>query len=158
MKRRIIPAVLSVSLCQLAGLLGSLFTAPAIPAWYASLNKPVFSPPNWLFGSVWTVLYTLMGIAASLVWSQGVAKRRVKQALIIFAIQLILNTLWSIIFFGLKSPLLALIEIMILWYFIILTTLKFIKISKAAGFLLIPYFLWVSFAAFLNFSIYLLNR
>lgn len=152
-----LPVLISIIICQMAGLLGSLFTAPAIPTWYASLTKPSFSPPNWVFGPVWIILYTLMGISAYLVWQQGVKKKGVKIALAIFGVQLVLNTLWSILFFGLKLPLYAFIEIIFLWFFILLTILSFSKISKAAGLFLLPYIFWVSFAALLNFYIFKLN-
>jgi len=157
MKPKLIPLIVSILFCQLAGLLGSFFTAPAIPVWYASLKKPWFNPPGWLFGPVWIGLYALMGVAAYLIWEEGIGKKEVKIALIIFALQLILNALWSILFFGVQSPKLALIEIVILWLFIFLTIWKFAKISSLAGLLLLPYLAWVSFAALLNFFIFRLN-
>ena len=140
-----------------AGFIGSIFTTPNIPTWYASLIKPVFNPPNWIFGPVWTILYILMGIAAFLIWQNGIKKKKVKVAIYIFAAQLFLNMLWSILFFGLQNPLLAFIEIIILWALILLTIIKFSEISKKAAYLLIPYILWVSFAVILNLFIYLLN-
>ena len=149
--------VLAIIICQLAGFIGSLFTMPAIAGWYSQLNKPSFNPPNWLFGPAWLTLYTLMGISAYLIWRRGIAKKEVKTALIIFGVQLILNSLWSIIFFGLKLPWLAFAEISLLWIFILLTILKFLKISQPAGLLLLPYLAWVSFASLLNFSIARLN-
>lgn len=149
--------VLAVLICQGAGLVGSIFTTPAIPSWYAGLEKPSFSPPNWLFAPVWLLLYTLMGIAVYLIWSKGIGKKEVKTALIFFAIQLVLNSLWSITFFGLRLPQYAFLEIIALWVFILLATLSFYKISRIAGLLLIPYILWVSFAAILNLFIVRLN-
>lgn len=151
-----IKLIASIIICQLAGLIGAVFTTPSISGWYAGLNKPFFNPPNWLFGPVWTLLYLLMGISLYLVWNQkkGV---KTKTALIIFAIQLGLNVLWSVIFFGLHSPLVAFLEIIVLWLFIILTIIKFFPISKISAYLLIPYLLWVSFASFLNFFIAKLN-
>ena len=151
--KNIIKLIISLVICQLAGVIGSFFNINSIPTWYATLNKPSFNPPNWVFGPVWTTLFLLMGISLYLVWTKGFTK----QALIFFSIQLFLNILWSALFFGLRSPLSALIEIIILWAFILLTIISFYKISKIAGILLIPYILWVSFAAVLNFSIYLLN-
>jgi tryptophan-rich sensory protein len=148
--------VISIIICQLAGVLGSVFTMPAIPGWYANLNKPSFSPPNWLFGPVWILLYTLMGISLYLVWSRK-GSAGAKTALILFAIQLGLNTLWSLIFFGLRLPSAAFLEILVLWLFILLTILKFFPISKVAAYLLILYLLWVSFASLLNFYIFRLN-
>ncbi len=149
--------VISVAICQLAGIIGAVFTGPSIPTWYAALEKPSFSPPNWVFGPVWTTLYTLMGVSAFLVWRRGFDNKEVKIALGLFSIQLILNTLWSVIFFGFRFPLGGFIEILILWIAIFSTILYFLRISAAAGMLLLPYILWVSFAAVLNFFIYRLN-
>jgi tryptophan-rich sensory protein len=148
---------ISVVICLLAGFLGSIFTTPSIQTWYASLNKPSFNPPNWLFAPVWTLLFILMGISAFLVWQKGLKKEGVKKALGFFLIQLILNILWSFLFFKFHSPFWALLDIAILWLFILLTLIKFFRINKAAGILLIPYFLWVSFASLLNYTIYKLN-
>jgi benzodiazapine receptor len=154
---RILQLLISLILCQLAGFVGSFFTTPAIPTWYVTLSKPPFTPPNWLFSPVWITLFVLMGISAFLVWEKGLSDKQVKMALSIFGIQLILNILWSAIFFGLRSPLAGLIEIVILWMVILLAIVNFFKLSKTAGFLLIPYILWVSFAAILNFFIWRLN-
>ena len=153
----ILKLVLSIIICLGAGFIGSIFTTPAIPTWYATLKRPPFAPPNWLFAPVWTTLFVLMGISAFLVWRRGLNDPQVKIALGIFIVQLILNALWSVMFFGLRSPLAGLIDIAILWIAILLTILNFFKISTAAGLLLIPYILWVSFAAVLNFSIWRLN-
>jgi len=147
----------SIIICQLAGFIGSLFTTPAIPNWYRTLTKPSFNPPNSIFSPVWITLFVLMGISLFLVWQKNLKDRKVKTALTFFAVQLVLNILWSIIFFRLESPFFAFIEIIILWLAILLTILKFFKVSKPAGVLLLPYILWVSFAAFLNFSIWNLN-
>ena len=149
--------VVSIVVCQLAGGLGAIFTTPAIPTWYASLNKPAFNPPNWVFFPVWTTLYTLMGIAAFLVWRKGLDQRPVRVALGIFGIQLILNLAWTIIFFGLYSLLGAVIAIVFLWIAILVNIVTFWRISKAAGALLIPYIMWVSFAGILNVSVWMLN-
>ena len=143
-----------IILSQTAGLIGSLFTAPAISTWYAELTKPSFTPPGWIFGPVWTVLYLLMGVAAFLVWRKGLRHRQVKVALWAFFGQLALNSLWSIIFFGLRNPGLAFAEIVVLWAAIIATAYLFFKVSKPAAWLLAPYLLWVSFAGFLNYSIW----
>lgn len=150
--------VVSILACLAAGGIGSIFTRSAIPTWYATLEKPVFSPPNWLFAPVWTLLYILMGIAAFLVWRKGSGNRQVKTALIVFLIQLIINALWSVVFFGLESPLFGLVVILVLWVVILVTVIQFYKISRAASVLLWPYLLWVTFAAVLNSSIWLLNR
>jgi tryptophan-rich sensory protein len=149
--------VLSIIVCQLAGFIGSFFTVSSVSSWYLTLNKPFFNPPSWLFGPVWISLYLLMGISLYIIWNKGITNNQSKIAILIFGIQLILNSLWSIIFFGLKTPLFAFIEIIILWIFIILTIKYFYRISKTASYLLIPYILWVSFAALLNFFIYYLN-
>ena len=149
--------ILAVLICQGMGLIGSLFTTPAIPSWYAGLVKPSFNPPNWIFAPAWILLYTLMGIAAFLIWNRRNGKKKIKTALVLFSVQLVLNSLWSIIFFGLHLPQYAFLEILVLWFFILLTLLSFYKISKPAGLLLLPYILWVSFAAILNLSIMILN-
>lgn len=140
-----------------AGGLGGLATSTAIPAWYQGLNKPAFSPPDWLFGPVWTVLYLLMGTASFLVWRVGWRTRGVTVALAVFLGQLVLNVLWSFLFFGLRSPLAAMVEIVILWLAIGLTLVLFARVSTAAGILLIPYIGWVTFAAVLNGVILALN-
>jgi len=149
--------ILAVLICQGMGLIGSLFTTPAIPSWYAGLIKPSFNPPNWIFAPAWILLYTLMGIAAFLIWNRRNGKKKIKTALVLFSVQLVLNSLWSIIFFGLHLPQYAFLEILVLWVFILLTLLSFYKISKPAGLLLLPYILWVSFATILNLSIMILN-
>ncbi|MBM4446755.1 MAG: tryptophan-rich sensory protein [Chloroflexi bacterium] len=144
--------------CLAAGAIGSIFTREAIPNWYATLEKPAFNPPNWLFAPVWTLLYILMGVAAFLVWRKGLENRQVRIALIVFLVQLVLNALWSVVFFGLESPLYGLIVIFALWVAILFTVLKFFRISLASSALMWPYLLWVTFAAVLNSSIWLLNR
>lgn len=149
--------IISILICHSAGFIGTVFTSSAIPTWYDSLKKPPFSPPNWIFGPVWTILYTLMGISAYLVWRQGINDSQIKTALIIFGVQLFLNALWSPIFFGFKAMFAALIVIIIMWIAILLTILTFFKISTVAAVLLIPYILWVSFATILNFSLWMLN-
>ncbi|HEX9917386.1 MAG TPA: TspO/MBR family protein [candidate division Zixibacteria bacterium] len=154
---RILKLLASIIVCQLAGFVGSIFTGPAIPSWYANLTKPSFVPPNWIFGPVWISLFLLMGIAAFLVWQKGFGDRKVRISLGIFAVQLLLNTLWSILFFGLKSPILGFFDIVLLWIAILLTIIYFARVSKAAAILLLPYIFWVSFAALLNFSIWRIN-
>jgi len=149
--------IISVDICLLAGFFGSIFTTPSIPNWYASLNKPSFNPPNWLFAPVWTLLFILMGIALFLMWQKGLKKKGVKKALGFFIIQLIFNVLWSFFFFKFHSPFWALLDIAVLWLFILLTTIKFFKINKLSGILLLPYLLWVSFASILNYTVYKLN-
>ncbi|MDD5398472.1 MAG: tryptophan-rich sensory protein [Dehalococcoidia bacterium] len=153
----IIKLLISLAACFGAGFIGSLFTRAAIPGWYVLLEKPSFTPPNWLFAPVWFLLYILMGISVFLVWRKGIKVFHVREGLIIFIIQLVLNTLWSYAFFGLKSPLWGLVVIVPLWTAILLTMINFYRVSRTASFLLIPYILWVSYATALNFSIYLLN-
>ena len=155
--------VASIIVCELAGIIGSFFTIQSIPTWHAALIKPDFSPPNWLFGPVWTILYLLMGLAVYLIWIKVDLKQfnwknwKKFIALFFFKIQLILNVLWSYLFFGLKNPFYGLIEIVLLWIFILATIISFYRENKTAAYLLIPYLIWVSFAAFLNYNIWLLN-
>ena len=154
---KVVYPIVFILICEAIGFLGSFFTAPAIPNWYANLEKPFFSPPNRLFAPVWLILYALMGLAAYLVWAVGIKKPEVKLALILFVGQLILNLLWSFFFFKMQAPFYALLEIIALWLLILLTMVSFLKVSKPAGYLLLPYLLWVSFATLLNFYIVKLN-
>ena len=154
----LIKAIVCILLCLSAGGIGSTFTAPAIPGWYATLAKPSFSPPNWVFAPVWTLLYIMMGLAAAIVWQKGLQNPQVRTALVVFLIQLILNMVWSALFFGLRSPLYGLVDILFLWAMILVTIAHFSKVSTLAAALLIPYILWVTFATGLNFWIFLLNR
>lgn len=156
--QKILKIVLLVVICAGVGYLSGMVTRESITTWYPTLVKPVFNPPNWIFAPVWTSLYIMMGIAAGLVWTSGSDEKIVKKALGFFAIQLGLNALWSYLFFGLHNPLLALIEIVLLWLMIYETYSQFKRINKIAGYLLIPYLAWVSFATILNASIWWLNR
>src|SRR3989338_2115424 len=149
--------IVSVFTCEAVGLLGIPFTLTSVQTWYTTLNKPSFSLPNWIFGPVWTMLYFMMGVSAYLVWVKGLENKKVRVALTLFLLQLFLNFFWSILFFGFHSPMLALIDIILLWFAIIFSILKFYSISKNASYLLIPYLLWVSFAFVLNLSIVALN-
>ena len=153
----ILKLVVSIIVCQFAGLIGSIFTRTSIPTWYATLKRPSFTPPNWLFAPVWTALFVLMGVSAFLVWRNGLSDRRVIIALSVFIVQLVFNMLWSAAFFGLRSPLAGLIVIVVLWVAILFTIMSFFRVSVIAGILLVPYILWVSFAAVLNTSIFVLN-
>lgn len=145
--------------CLVIGYFSGMVTRTAIITWYPTLVKPSFNPPNWVFAPVWSMLYVMMGVAAALVWDKiEFDKDLVKKALVLFAVQLALNGLWSFLFFGLKNPMLAGIEIILLWLMIFETYTKFSKINKIAGFLLVPYLLWVSFAMILNISIWWLNK
>jgi tryptophan-rich sensory protein len=142
----------------LASAIGSFATMRAIPTWYKGLAKPSFNPPAWLFGPAWTVLYLMMAVAAWLVWKQGLGAPGVKLALAAFLVQLVLNCLWSIVFFGLRSPLAGLVDIVAMWLAILATIVLFFRVSTPAGLLLLPYIAWVSFAALLNAAILRLNR
>lgn len=157
MLMNIVAFLASLVVCFGAAAIGSLATTPSIPTWYTALNKPSFNPPNWLFGPVWTILYLLMAIAAFLVWQKGVGNNAVQMALSIFLLQLVLNSFWSIVFFGWHSPWGAFGVIIALWLAILWTIISFINILPLAGWLLVPYILWVSFAAVLNLAVALLN-
>lgn len=148
--------IISLGAPQLAGLIGSAFTFSAIPTWYATLIRPELAPPNWIFGPVWTTLYVLMGIAAFVVWN-GPASRERGRAMTVFAVQLLLNALWSIAFFGFTSPAAGLVVIALLWLSIVLNIVVFGRLSRLAGWLLVPYLAWVSFASYLNAAIWFLN-
>ncbi len=154
----ILRAIFAIGVVELVGGIGGLFTAPAIPTWYSQLQKPALNPPSWVFGPVWTVLYAMMGVAAFLVWQKGLRRKDVRGALTVFGVQLVLNAIWSGIFFGLRNPGLAFFELIALWIAIAATLFVFWKISKAATWLLVPYILWVSFAGYLNYSLWTLNK
>jgi tryptophan-rich sensory protein len=149
--------IIAIVVSELSGIIGSVFTASSVSSWYVTLSKPALNPPSAVFGPVWTTLYALMGISAFLIWKRGLDRKDVKAALGIFIVQLILNALWSIIFFGLHSPGGALVEVIFLWFAILATIISFYKISKVSAYLLLPYIFWVSFAAYLNYSIWILN-
>lgn len=156
--QRIIRIVLVVMTCLVIGYLSGTVTRESILTWYPTLVKPAFNPPNWIFAPVWTILYSMMGVAGGLIWNHIESdKEKVKKAFLFFVIQLGLNALWSYLFFGLHNPLLALIEIILLWLMIFETYTQFKNIDKIAGMLLIPYLIWVSFATVLNASIWWLN-
>lgn len=156
--KSILKLVLSIAICQGAGLIGTVFTVSSIQNWYNLLNQPSFRPPNWLFGPAWTILYTLMGISLYWIWTKGTKKKEVKDGLKLFAVHLAFNATWSIVFFGMRNISLSLANIVVLWILIVMVMVRFYKIDKKASLILIPYFAWVSFAAILNFSIFLLNR
>jgi benzodiazapine receptor len=148
----------SIAICQLAGVIGGVFTARSVSTWYLALSKPAFTPPGWLFAPVWIGLYALMGVSLFLVWRMGLGTAGAKTAITVFAVQLVLNASWSAAFFGVRSPLAGLIVILLLLAAIAFTTIRFYRISVPAGLLLIPYMVWVAFATVLNASIYALNR
>lgn len=153
----ILKLVAAVGVSLGAGVIGSLFTAPSIPTWYATLVQPAWNPPAWIFAPVWTTLYILMGVAAFLVWQGGQERREVRAALGLFIGQLALNALWSILFFGLHAPGTAFLDIVLMWLAIVATMIAFARVSRKAAYLLVPYLLWVSFATYLNCAIWLLN-
>ena len=157
MKKKITYIVIAVAICLSIGFLSSFATQSSVGGWYASLNKPDFNPPNWLFAPVWNFLYITMGTAAGLVWAKGFHHLWVKTALYHFGFQLLLNASWSIVFFGLKSPFWALVIIIALLVLIFLTIKWFKIVSNVAALLLVPYLAWVCFAAVLNYNIWALN-
>jgi tryptophan-rich sensory protein len=153
----ILGVLASVAIAQAAGIIGAFATASSVRSWYPGLEKPWFTPPNWLFGPAWITLYTLIGIAAYIVWTEGWSNPAVKTALIAYGVQLALNTAWSPAFFGLKSPSIGLAVIIPLWIAIVVTIVLFSRVSWTAAGLLIPYIAWVSYATALNFEIWRLN-
>lgn len=154
MKNKILKFLFAVVLCEGAGIIGAFFTTPAIGSWYATLTKPSFNPPNWIFAPVWTLLFFLMGVALYLIFQEKSKGKNIQTALLVFFQQLALNVLWSALFFGMQNPKLAFVEIIVLWFAILMAIFYFAKISKIAAWLLVPYILWVSFAGYLNYSIW----
>ena len=153
---KLLKLLASIVFCEGVGLLGAVFTIPSITTWYLYLNKPIFNPPNWIFGPVWTMLYLLMGVSLFLLLEKQLKKQK-NFLVALFSIQLFLNFLWSVVFFGWHFPVWALVDIMLLWLSIALLIVDFWKFSKQASLMLIPYLLWVSFASILNLSIVILN-
>lgn len=155
---RVLKCVASIVCCQLAGFVGSVSTRTSVDTWYATLEKPFFNPPAWIFAPVWIVLYVLMGIALFLVWDMGWTMPRVRHAMFVFLLQLLINAVWSPVFFGLQNLLLSVFVIIALWLAIVWTIREFASLSKTAALILVPYFCWVSFALVLNITIFFLNR
>ena len=155
--KKIILLAGSILVCEIAGVIGSIYTTPSIPGWYAGLIKSPLTPPSWVFAPVWILLYALMGIALFLVIQKWNREKNVKLACFVFCIQLISNVIWSILFFGKQDPGSAFMGIIFLWYAIIATMISFGKISKSATWLLVPYLVWVTFAGYLNFFIWVFN-
>ena len=153
----VIKGFISIMLPLVVGGLSGFFTTSSISGWYTTINKPSFNPPNWIFGPVWTLLYMMMGIALFIIWKSEADAVLKKQALIFFFIQLAINFCWSLLFFYCESPGWALIDIVLMWVFILLTIFSFGKISSLSAWLLVPYISWVSFAAVLNFAIWRMN-
>jgi tryptophan-rich sensory protein len=154
----IVKFVVSVVVCMAAGYIGSMFTRPAIATWYTFLRKPPFTPPDWVFAPVWTLLYFLMAVALFVVWRRGFYRWDVRLGMLAFLGQLVLNVCWSFVFFGLASPLYGLFTIGALWMAILVTIIFFSKVSRKAGLLLVPYLAWVSYAALLNLFIWIMNK
>ncbi len=148
----------SILIPFVVGYIGTIVTLSQITTWYSTLSKPWWSPPNWLFGPVWTTLYLLMGIALFLIWREGLHRREVRFAILIFGVQLALNLLWSVVFFSFHALFGSFIIVMLLWLAILANIIAFLIISKWAGLLLVPYIIWVSIASYLNYSVYLLNH
>lgn len=157
MNKKVLKFIISIFISQSAGIFGSLFTFESISDWYVTLEKPLFAPPNWIFGPVWIILYFLMGVSLYIVWENELKSKSRKVFFTVFGIQLILNALWSLLFFGLKSPLLGLVDIILLDIMVIFTIIYSKSISKLAAILLVPYLVWIIFASILNFAIFLLN-
>lgn len=155
--KNILVLIFFIFIANVPGVLGSLFTSPGSSQWYTELIKPALSPPNWVFGPVWVTLYLLMGISCFLVWKKGWPSQKAKWALGVFIVHLFFNGIWSILYFGLQNIGLALVDIVILDIFIIISIFLFARVSRLAALLLIPYLLWVSFATYLNTMLYLLN-
>lgn len=153
MMRQVLVLAGFVALCLAVAALGGFATFQSVAEWYPTLNKPSWTPPSWLFGPVWTLLYIMMAVAAWLVWRAGEARA----AMILFGAQLLLNLAWSFLFFGARSPVLGLIDIVALWLAIAATIFAFAMRSRLAAFLMLPYLCWVSFATALNASIWMLN-
>ncbi|HLN95511.1 MAG TPA: TspO/MBR family protein [Flavobacterium sp.] len=156
---RYVKIVLFVATCLTVGFLSGLATREGVTTWYRTIEKPSFNPPNWVFAPVWSLLYVMMGVAAGRIWGRiDASGPEVRRALVFFWIQLALNALWSVLFFALWNPLLALVELVLLWLMIYETWYKFKALDRVAGWLLVPYLAWVSFAGVLNASIWWLNR
>ena len=154
----IVKGIIAIAIPLLVGGASGFFTVTGVESWYQTIQKPSWNPPNWVFGPVWTTLYIMMGIALFLVWKEDTSQELKKIAIALFSVQLILNFFWSFIFFNLQQPGWALVEIIAMWFFILLTIFAFAQVNKTAAWLLVPYISWVSFATILNYSIWQLNR
>ena len=157
-KFNLLALILSIGITLGVGILGSLLTVPSVRSWYPTISKPSFNPPNWIFQPVWTTLFVLIGISAYLVWQRRASIEHFPRTVAVYAIQLVLNVMWSFLFFYARNIGMASFEIVVLLIVIIINARVFYKVNKVAGLLFIPYILWVSFAAVLTFSIYQLNH
>jgi benzodiazapine receptor len=149
--------LISIIVCQGVGVIGSVFAARAISSWFSELNHPSFTPPDWLYAPVGIIVYLLMAIAAFLIWWRGLHIKPVRVAMILFIIQLVLSLIWAFVLFGLQSILYGLIAVVVLWIMLLFTIIQFYKVSTAAGNLMIPCIIWITFAIVLNGTLYLLN-
>ncbi len=149
--------VLALALPQLAGFIGAIATARSLDTWYQALEKPVLTPPSWVFGPVWIILYLMLGVALYLVWTRRVGGRARRLWLRLFFVQLVLNTLWSFLFFGLQNPQFAFFEILVLLASIVGLIVLALRFDKRVAGLLVPYLVWVSFASYLTWAIWQLN-
>lgn len=156
MLKKIFIFIAAIAIPQIVGLIGAIFTTPQINAWYSTITKPSFNPPNWIFAPVWTVLFFMMGLSLYLILTKPSSKVK-SLGLTFFFMQLVFNLLWSFLFFSIQNPFYAFIEIILLWIVILMTIYYFAKVEKTAAYLLIPYIAWVSFAAVLNYSIWKMN-
>ncbi|PIV90673.1 TspO protein [Candidatus Gracilibacteria bacterium CG17_big_fil_post_rev_8_21_14_2_50_48_13] len=156
MIKHVFGALLSIMIAELAGILGSLATVPNIPTWYAGLAKPFFTPPSWIFGPVWTLLYAAMGVSAYLLWMHR-ERPYARKALVVYGVQLVFNLAWSLVFFGLQQLIGGAVVILLLLGLIVYLTVLAFRVQKTAGWLLVPYLAWVSFATLLNISLAILN-
>ncbi len=154
----IVKAIIAIAIPLMVGATSGFFTISGVESWYQTIQKPSWNPPNWIFGPVWTTLYVMMGIALFLVWKEDTSEELKKIAIALFAVQLTLNFFWSFIFFNQQQPGWALVEIIAMWFFILLTIFAFAQVNKTAAWLLVPYISWVSFATILNYTIWQLNR
>lgn len=155
--KKVLKFIFSISICLSAGIIGSLLSFDAINTWYVTLNKPWFVPSGQLISIIWTGIYILMGISLYIVLTKDLSKNNVRNGLVLFALQLIMNATWTYLFFGLQSLLLGFIGIIILWFLVFVTINKFYYISKKSAYILVPYIIWLTIALLINLSLYLVN-
>jgi tryptophan-rich sensory protein len=155
--KKVFLLVIALGICLLAGYIGSYYTTPEIPTWYAGLEKPELTPPSWVFGPVWAILYIFMGISLFWILETGVKSQDAKLGMILFIFQLVLNVAWSFIFFSLHSTFFSFLIIIMLWAVLLCTIVQILRFSIPASVILIPYFCWISFAAYLNYAILIMN-
>lgn len=151
-----ITIITAIVLCESVGIAGGKISSEAISEWYRTLKKPSINPPSWIFGPVWTLLYAMMGWSVAIIWKNKVGRERIS-AHLAFGVQLCLNFLWTVLFFGMRNPFAAFVNIVFLLLSIVVTMITFWRVSKKASLLLVPYLLWVSFASVLNWFLWRLN-